>query len=542
MATFQQGSRTARTANRLVSTGVAAALMLAGAAAPARAAARPTAPPARTPGTMLAAPAPGTYTGLGFDTCVAPSQATMNAWLQSPYRAIGIYIGGINRGCPNQPNLTQSWVSAQQSAGWHLVLLYVGLQAPCTTSSKPNRIDPAMATQQGQASADDAVAQATNLGLPAQSMIIFDMEAYATGDSACTAAVLTFMSAWSARLHERKFLSGFYSSMASGSADQVANYSTPGYTRPDYIDFARWDGVATVDDPAIPATYWVHRRMKQYRGDHLETYGGVTINIDNDYLDFGPVAATPFGDFTVDGWSDAIGRQTSNGALLLYPGSGNALTGPVMIGSGWGGMDVIIRHGDFNRDGYEDVISRNRFNGDLLLYPGTGSGLTSGPRIGTGWGGMREITAVGDYDGDRYNDILAVESATGRLLLYPGRGTSLVGPVQVGIGWNGMDELTGTGDFNLDGYVDLAARQPSTGYLLLYLGSASGLTNGPRIGTGWGGVREITAVGDFDRDGYVDLVAIESSTGNLFLYTGNGTGLGSKIRIGVGWGGIQPLL
>jgi Domain of unknown function (DUF1906) len=70
--------------------------------------------------TAAAAVAPGTYTGRGFDACTAPSSAAMQAWLASPYRAVGVYIGGVNRAC-TQPNLTAAWVSAQQAAGWHLI-------------------------------------------------------------------------------------------------------------------------------------------------------------------------------------------------------------------------------------------------------------------------------------------------------------------------------------------------------------------------------------------------------------------------------------
>jgi hypothetical protein len=78
--------------------------------------------------------------------------------------------------------------------------------------------------------------------------------------------------------------------MESGGADQVENYAAPGYVRPDYVDFARWDKVATLTDVAIPAAYWApHRRMKQYAGGHQETYGGVTINIDCNFVDFAPV-------------------------------------------------------------------------------------------------------------------------------------------------------------------------------------------------------------------------------------------------------------
>ena len=45
------------------------------------------------------------YTGLGFDACSTPCPTTMAAWAASPYRAIGVYIGGANRAC-SQPNLT----------------------------------------------------------------------------------------------------------------------------------------------------------------------------------------------------------------------------------------------------------------------------------------------------------------------------------------------------------------------------------------------------------------------------------------------------
>jgi hypothetical protein len=36
----------------------------------------------------------------------------------------------------------------------------------------------------------------------------------------------------------------------------------------------------------VPASYWSnHQRLHQYQGGHNETYGGVKINIDNDYID-----------------------------------------------------------------------------------------------------------------------------------------------------------------------------------------------------------------------------------------------------------------
>jgi hypothetical protein len=237
---------------------------------------------------------PGTFAGYAFDACAAPSTTDMAAWrAHSPYRAIGIYIGGNHRGCA-QPNLTADWVRAEVAAGWHLIPLYVGPQASCTgAKTKRNLIDNAQPAPMGAAAATDAVKQAAALGLIGPSAIVYDMEAYRAGDAACRAGVLAFMGAWSAKLHDLGYLSGFYSSMKSGAADQVANYAAAGYVRPDYVDFARWDKVATLTDVAIPDAYWApHQRMKQYAGGHEETYGGVTINIDCNFVDFAPLPVT----------------------------------------------------------------------------------------------------------------------------------------------------------------------------------------------------------------------------------------------------------
>ncbi|MEV0805531.1 DUF1906 domain-containing protein [Micromonospora sp. NPDC050200] len=267
-----------RAARRMLTAAVAGMLLATASAAPAG---RPAGAAGYT------GPHPGTFTGLGFDTCAAPSDAAMTAWLQSPYRAVGIYIGGVNRGCA-QANLTREWVASQQAKGWRLFPLYVGLQAPCTSYQR--RIDPAQAASQGRAAADDAVTAARNLGLAPHSTIILDIERYPSGNAACSTAVLSFTSAWTARLHDHGYFSGLYTNIASaGLADHVAAYSQPGHVRPDVLDFANWDGAQTTTDPTIPSTYWVpKRRMKQYQGDHHETWGGVKINIDSNYLDLEP--------------------------------------------------------------------------------------------------------------------------------------------------------------------------------------------------------------------------------------------------------------
>ncbi|TDQ00707.1 glycoside hydrolase domain-containing protein [Labedaea rhizosphaerae] len=488
-----------------------------------------------------AAPAPVAFTGRGFDACSAPSSAAMDAWLASPYRAVGIYFGGSNRGC-TQPNLTAAWVTHQQAGGWHLLPIYFGLQAPCTTSTKPNRIDPAQAAAQGRAEADSAVTAASALGLGRGSALIFDMEAYQTGNAACTTAVLDFLGAWTSRLHDRGYFSVVYSSLASGVADLVADYNSTSRPRPDYLYFARYDGLATTDNSAIPAGYWTpNRRMHQYAGGHDETYGGVTINIDNDYVDVKPLPAPTFGDFNENGWTDLIARDKTSGQLYLYAGNGTNVGNRVGIGSGWGNYPTIIRFGDFTRDGHEDVIARESTTGYLWLYPGTGTGLTTRIRIGTGWNGMREITAIGDLSGDGYPDVLAVESATGYLFLYPGHGTSLGTKVKIGSGWNAMGELTGIGDLDADGKPDLLARNNSTGALYRYSGRGPGVASGVVIGSSWTSMRDLTGVGDFNRDGHPDLIAVRAATGTLYLYPGTTGRLASGIALSTGWTNFSPL-
>jgi len=510
--------------------------------------------PTAGPASALTGPSPGSYVGRGFDACAAPAQDVMTAWLaSSPYRAVGIYIGGVNRFCA-QPNLTASWVSAQRTAGWHLLPIYLGLQPYCTTSNKKFRFTAADAATSGRDAANDAVAQARALGLASGSTIFNDIEAYDPKDTACRAAVLSHQSAWTARLHDLGFVSGFYSSLGSGVRDQVAVYGSMSYVRPDYLWFARYDGVATVTDPTIPSTYWPNRRIKQYRSPSspppaipTETYGGKRLAVDRDWVDVAPLPATRFGDFNRNGWSDLVVRLTSSGALYLYPGNGTRFGSRVQIGAGWNSMNSITRYGDFNKDGREDVIARETATGSLWLYKGTGSGFSSRTRIGrSGWNAMREITPVGDFDRDGFNDLLAVHASTGLLYLYPGRGTSFAARRLIGSDWNSVSELAGVGDFNRDGRVDLVARQNATGDLWLYRGNAAGngFATRVRIGTGWNRMHDLVGIGDFDRDGFNDLLAVDSTTNQLFRYPGRGTSLGMRLLVGTrGWNtGVTPLL
>jgi Domain of unknown function (DUF1906)/Putative peptidoglycan binding domain len=267
--------------------------------------------------------APGTFLGRGFDACTAPSQSAMNAWrTSSPYRVVGVYISGSFRGC-SQPNLTASWVSSQAANGWRFILIDVGRQAPCTNYSLKISTDPATARSQGRSAAQTAMNAASALGFGAGSAIYSDIESY-TSTASCKAAVLSYVSGWTQALNGAGFLSGVYSSAASGIRDLSSAYNDSQYTRPDHIWFAWWNGQANTDTgPYAPAGQWAnHQRLHQYVGESPETYGGVRINIDRNYLDVASGTPPPppppnCGSANLDFTSYGTIRNGSSGPLVL---------------------------------------------------------------------------------------------------------------------------------------------------------------------------------------------------------------------------------
>jgi Domain of unknown function (DUF1906) len=272
----------------------------------------------------------GVFTGLGFDTCQTPSQTTMTGWLLSPFRAAGVYVGGANMAC-SQPNLMATWVSAQTAAGWHIVPIYVGLQAPAN-SCGCQPISTTQAAAQGSAAATDAVNRAEAIGVGPGNPIYDDMEAY-NRTTVNTTAVLTYLGAWTATLHADGYVSGVYSSDSSGILDLVAQYGTT-FAEPDDLWVANWNGAQSTVDANVPATDWAnHQRLHQYRGGHDDTYGGAELNVDSDYVDAATAAAgTGSGTTPVVGPAAAPSLNvtpTPNGTLQMTP----SWTGQTGVGS-----------------------------------------------------------------------------------------------------------------------------------------------------------------------------------------------------------------
>lgn len=216
------------------------------------------------------------YRGLGFDACTAPSRRVMRAWRRkSPYRAIGIYVGGADRACA-QPNLTRSWVRTQARAGWHFIPLYAGPQAAFHELRAPAR--------QGWSAARDAVAAMRRLGFGRRTPVYYDMEAFG---SKVRRAAMRFMSAWTRELHRLGYRSGVYSSSDSGIRDlsRARGRRRHRVAMPDVIYDALWNGRATTKDHHLRSGQWHHNRIHQFSGNVTQRFGGVAINIDQDFLD-----------------------------------------------------------------------------------------------------------------------------------------------------------------------------------------------------------------------------------------------------------------
>ena len=220
----------------------------------------------------------------GFDTCAAPSLPTMKAW-RAKYAATAIYIGGQMMAC-GQSNLSASWVRQTEAMGYALMPTFVGLQAPCDSFS--GKIGPKHAASQGTAAANQAVTAAKSYGLGAGTPIYYDMEAYNRTKAGCRTAVLTFLDAWTRRLKAAGYISGVYSSAGSGLADLQSNTTVAGHSlaEPQAIWFALWDnGKSMTGAPYMTSAVWpVAKRSKQYAGNRVVKVGGISLNIDADWV------------------------------------------------------------------------------------------------------------------------------------------------------------------------------------------------------------------------------------------------------------------
>ena len=240
--------------------------------------------------------------GHGFDTCAAPTSASMDAWWTgTPFLNVGIYIGGANRGC-SQPNLTQAWITHQQATGWGLLPIWFGPQMgnpSCTNKHIWNSnisTNTTNAYNQGYAEAQAAYTASIGLAFNLANLpLIYDLEAYSGGTSSittCRNAAKSFMKGWADFLQlPTAQKPGVYGSACGSYMDDFAGNGNP----PDFIWFGDWSGnthTSVVTSSCIGSTHWTSdQRHKQYAAPHVETWNGVAILVDSDCSN-GPVYFT----------------------------------------------------------------------------------------------------------------------------------------------------------------------------------------------------------------------------------------------------------
>ena len=263
------------------------------------------------------------------------------------------------------------------------------------------------------------------------------------------------------------------------------------------------------------------------------------------------LAAPALADWSGDGAADVLAVR-SDGALLLYPGTGRGAfqpDGPHVIGSGFAQFGTLLA-GDWSGDGRPDLLAVPS-DGRLLLYRGNGAGgfvTGQGEPIGTGWAQFTALLLVRDWSGDGKPDLLA-RASDGRLLLYRGNGGGGFATgrgEQIGTGWGQFTALLAPGDWSGDGHADLLARDDA-GMLYLYRGDGQGgfASSRTQIGTGFAPFTALFGGGDFSGDGRPDVIA-RPQDGRLLLYRGDGdggwvTGQGEQIGSG-GWQALNGLM
>lgn len=243
------------------------------------------------PATAPAKASFGINVHMGWDACGATVAKAQAFWSNTPYWNMGLYLGGsaYATGCKRW---TTAEVNRLRAQGWQFLPLWVGPQAPCTGFSSRFSSTRSTATSQGRNEAIAAYNKIVSLGWnTAGTPIIYDLEAFNTGNSRCLNAAKAFINGWDAQMHVAPAQkAGVYGSSCASGLSSYASIANV----PDFITGADWDNIKTTTNLAcVASNSWSHQqRHKQYRGGHNETWNGVTMNVDSDCSN-GPVYPGP---------------------------------------------------------------------------------------------------------------------------------------------------------------------------------------------------------------------------------------------------------
>lgn len=327
----------------------------------------------------------------GFDRCYLSEVDEMATWWQSsPYRVYNLYLGGVSFYCKDNP-LDDMWVRQVAGQGWTFIETWVGPQAPCTDKYAHRfSYDTEIAYDQGQVEAGAAADAARELGFTGENIIYYDLEGYHDDMNSCHNAVAAFLRGWTEKLHELGMKSGVYGGACSSYVSKWAEIDPP----PDDVWIAHWyrsayDPEASVwDASCVPNDLFTdHQRIKQYAGDHVETWGGISLGIDSNVLD---------GEITALGAGDRAEGGGGKGTMLEIYGTPIDELGLFGINKGWvlsegrllvtqdsGGswqditpLNVHVLNVAFLDLQHAWLVSRMETTGELVISRTNDSGLT----------------------------------------------------------------------------------------------------------------------------------------------------------------------
>ena len=553
-----------------------------------------------SPLTVSAAPGVGnteTFIGQGFDRCEIPTLPQMQTWWNSsPYKTVNLYIGGSSRAC-NNGALSPSFLFQLNQQGWKFIPTWVGPQAPCTGYRSRMSSDVTTAYSQGVDEANLAVERLFTLGLTKPdktgSVIYYDIEPYGT-ETGCRAAVNAFMNGWVSQIHARGSVAGVYgSTLCDTGISDFLHITNP----PDVIWPARWYhnlGAGFYDPNAsvwnlgscIPNSAWAnHQRIRQYEGDHNETWGGLTIDIDSNVLD-GVVAVPhdyPFVSnilraeadptnaaavrFTVNfsepvtGVNKADFSLTDNGingaSIESVSGSGASYLVTVDTGSGNGTLRLNLLDDNTIHDSVGDPLGgAGNGNGNFtsgeaytinkspsrdstgVFRPSNGalylknSNITGFADVQINYGLGGDYPVVGDWDGD--GDVTIGIYRNGSFYL---RNSNTIGFADSVFPFGTPGDQPVAGDWDDNGTDTIGIYRPATGQFLLRNNNSAG---NPEMTFNLGIPGDVGIAGDWNGDGVDTTGVFRPSNGALYLKNKNETGF-ADIQINYGLPGDHPV-
>jgi hypothetical protein len=232
------------------------------------------------------------------------------------------------------------------------------------------------------------------------------------------------------------------------------------------------------------------------------------------------------GDFSGDGRSDILWRNTSTGENYLYPMNGiEILAGEGYLRSVTDQNWQVAGLGDFDGDGRADILWRNSSTGENYVYFMNGVSIVNEGFLRTVPDQNWQVAGVGDFNGDGKSDILWRNASTGENYVYQMNGTLIIGEgylrTVADLDW----KVAGVGDFDGSGRADILWRHATSGDNYLYLMNGLSIAGEDYLRTVADTTWEVKGVGDLDGDGRADIVWRNSASGENYAYLMNGVSI-----------------